>query len=66
MNAKPYGIALIVGSVLLEHLCYENIYTLKLPGNPIVLILPILFLLTGVILLIFSKKNKSNDEKDEL
>ena len=64
MNAKPYGIALIVGSVILEYLCFKNIYILKLPGNPIVLILPVFFLLTGVILLIFNN-NKSKDEKDE-
>jgi len=65
MNAKPYAIAMIVGSILLEYLCFNNIYVLKLPGKPTVLILPVFFFITGVILLIFNKKRKNTDEKDE-
>ncbi len=65
MNTKPYAIALIIGSVLLELVCFKNIYILQLPGKPTVLILPVFFFITGVILLIFNKNRKNADEKDE-
>lgn len=65
MKAKLSAIALIVGSVIMEYICFKNIYILKYPGKPTVLIFPVFFFITGVILLIFSKNRKNTDDKDE-
>jgi len=66
MNYKPFAIAMIVGSVIIEAICFYNIYILKSGGLSVMLIMPILSLIAGLYIL-FSKEptDDNSQEKDE-
>ena len=65
MNYKHYAIAMIAGSVVLEYICFKNLYVMQYPGLTTVLILPIIFFFTGIGLLILGKRQNKDNQKDE-
>ena len=68
MNYKPYAIALIIGSVLIESYTFNKIYFEKTTSAGIFIILPIMTFIAGLYLLLGKKSdNKPDDDtnKDE-
>lgn len=66
MNYKPYAIALIIGSVLIESYTFNKIYFEKTTAAGIFIVLPIMAFIAGLYLLLGKKPdNKPDNDTDE-
>ena len=63
MNHSAYIWAMIIGSLILEAICFYNIFILRSGGMSFILIIPIISFVAGIYLL-FATRNKQNDKKD--